>query len=305
MTVWDFDIRGMTGSALQFGLYSTRDCRAVDGGDIDTAIRERMVCYDCKVYGGFMDANYIGGIGVVRGVGITIEGMNCIEGKVGHPDASLGHSRDNSQVTVDPGYWLWTSRYLPQIGIRFLNNHFGFAARKVCDAHTGNNIQIIGNSGSCLYYGTGVVIEETFAIDSTKGGRSESTSFEYQESNIVIKDNQFICGLNGIFLINGATGVKARKDKNLWWLRANITVQNNRIYAPRGIPCNFGHNRFTISDNSCTFALPFGEPFGLRYLSAINIKKAAKIIALTQKSSLPAVVMGRVAVRQRVRLQMA
>lgn len=276
MTVWDFDIRGMTGSALQFGLYSTRDCRAVDGGDIDTAIRERMVCYDCKVYGGFMDANYIGGIGVVRGVGITIEGMNCIEGKVGHPDASLGHSRDNSQVTVDPGYWLWTSRYLPQIGIRFLNNHFGFAARKVCDAHTGNNIQIIGNSGKCLYYGTGVVIEETFAMDSTKGGRSESTSFEYQESNIVIKDNEFICGLNGIFLINGATGVKARKDKNLWWLRANITVQNNRIYAPRGIPCNFGHNRFTISDNSCTFALPFGEPFGLRYLSAINIKKGGQ-----------------------------
>ena len=224
----------------------------------------------------FNDANYIGGIGVVRGVGITIKDMNCIEGRVGHPDASLGHSRDNSQVTVDPGYWLWTSRYLPQIGIRFLNNHFGFAARKVCDAHTGNNIQIIGNSGKCLYYGTGVVIEETFAMDSTKGGRSESTSFEYQESNIVIKDNEFICGLNGIFLINGATGVKARKDKNLWWLRANVTVQNNRIYAPRGIPCNFGHNRFTISDNSCTFALPFGEPFGLRYLSAINIKKGGQ-----------------------------
>lgn len=276
LVVWDFDIRGMTSSALQFGLYSTRDCRAVDGGDIATAIREKMVCYDCKVYGGFMDANYIGGIGVVRGVGITIEGMNCIEGRVGHPDASLGHSRDNSQVTVDPGYWLWTSRYLPQIGIRFLNNHFGFAARKVCDAHTGNNIQIIGNSGSCLYYGTGVVIEESFAMDATKGGRAEDTSFKYQESNIVIKDNEFECGLNGIFLINGATGVKARRDKKLWWLRANITVENNRIYAPRGMPCNFGHNRFTIQGNSCTFALPFGEPFGLRYLSAINIKKGGQ-----------------------------
>lgn len=276
LVVWDFDIRGMTSSALQFGLYSTRDCRAVDGGDIATAIREKMACYDCKVYGGFMDANYIGGIGVVRGVGITIEGMNCIEGRVGHPDASLGHSRDNSQVTVDPGYWLWTSRYLPQIGIRFLNNHFGFAARKVCDAHTGNNIQIIGNSGSCLYYGTGVVIEESFAMDATKGGRAEDTSFKYQESNIVIKDNEFECGLNGIFLINGATGVKARRDKKLWWLRANITVENNRIYAPRGMPCNFGHNRFTIQGNSCTFALPFGEPFGLRYLSAINIKKGGQ-----------------------------
>jgi hypothetical protein len=276
LVVWDFDIRGMTSSALQFGLYSTRDCRAVDGGDIATAIREKMVCYDCKVYGGFMDANYIGGIGVVRGVGITIEGMNCIEGRVGHPDASLGHSRDNSQVTVDPGYWLWTSRYLPQIGIRFLNNHFGFAARKVCDAHTGNNIQIIGNSGSCLYYGTGVVIEESFAMDATKGGRAEDTSFKYQESNIVIKDNEFECGLNGIFLINGATGVKARRDKKLWWLRANVTVENNRIYAPRGMPCNFGHNRFTIQGNSCTFALPFGEPFGLRYLSAINIKKGGQ-----------------------------
>ena len=272
LVVWDFDVRGMTGSAIQFGLYSTRDCRDVSGGDIDTAIREKMVCYDCKVYGGFMSDNYIGGIGVVRGVGITVEGMNCLQGRVGHPDASVEHSRDNSQVTVDPGYWLWTSRYLPQIGIRFINNHFGFAARKVADAHTGNNIQIIGNSGSCLYYGTGVVIEETFAQDTTKGGRADNSSFKYQESNIVIKDNEFISGMNGIFLINGATGVKARKDKDLWWLRANITVQNNRIYAPRGVPCNFGHNRFTISDNSCTFALPFGEAFGLRYLSNIAIK---------------------------------
>lgn len=272
LVVWDFDVRGMTGSAIQFGLYSTRDCRDVSGGDIDTAIREKMVCYDCKVYGGFMSDNYIGGIGVVRGVGITVEGMNCLQGRVGHPDASVEHSRDNIQVTVDPGYWLWTSRYLPQIGIRFINNHFGFAARKVADAHTGNNIQIIGNSGSCLYYGTGVVIEETFAQDTTKGGRADNSSFKYQESNIVIKDNEFISGMNGIFLINGATGVKARKDKDLWWLRANITVQNNRIYAPRGVPCNFGHNRFTISDNSCTFALPFGEAFGLRYLSNIAIK---------------------------------
>nr|DAN62064.1 MAG TPA: hypothetical protein [Caudoviricetes sp.] len=272
LVVWDFDVRGMTGSAIQFGLYSTRDCRDVSGGDIDTAIREKMVCYDCKVYGGFMSDNYIGGIGVVRGVGITVEGMNCLQGRVGHPDASVEHSRDNSQVTVDPGYWLWTSRYLPQIGIRFINNHFGFAARKVADAHTGNNIQIIGNSGSCLYYGTGVVIEETYAQDTTKGGRADNSSFKYQESNIVIKDNEFISGMNGIFLINGATGVKARKDKDLWWLRANITVQNNHIYAPRGVPCNFGHNRFTISDNSCTFALPFGEAFGLRYLSNIAIK---------------------------------
>lgn len=272
LVIWDFDVRGMTGSAVQFGLYSTRDCRDVSGGDIDTAIREKMVCYDCKVYGGFMSDNYIGGVGVVRGVGITVEGMNCLQGRVGHPDASVEHSRDNSQVTVDPGYWLWTSRYLPQIGIRFINNHFGFAARKVADAHTGNNIQIIGNSGSCLYYGTGVVIEETFAQDTTKGGRADNSSFKYQESNIVIKDNEFISGMNGIFLINGATGVKARKDKDLWWLRANITVKNNRIYAPRGVPCNFGHNRFTISDNSCTFALPFGEAFGLRYLSNISIK---------------------------------
>lgn len=272
LVIWDFDVRGMTGSAVQFGLYSTRDCRDVSGGDIDTAIREKMVCYDCKVYGGFMSDNYIGGVGVVRGVGVTVEGMNCLQGRVGHPDASVEHSRDNSQVTVDPGYWLWTSRYLPQIGIRFINNHFGFAARKVADAHTGNNIQIIGNSGSCLYYGTGVVIEETFAQDTTKGGRADNSSFKYQESNIVIKDNEFISGMNGIFLINGATGVKARKDKDLWWLRANITVQNNRIYAPRGVPCNFGHNRFTISDNSCTFALPFGEAFGLRYLSNISIK---------------------------------
>lgn len=272
LVIWDFDVRGMTGSAVQFGLYSTRDCRDVSGGDIDTAIREKMVCYDCKVYGGFMSDNYIGGVGVVRGVGVTVEGMNCLQGRVGHPDASVEHSRDNSQVTVDPGYWLWTSRYLPQIGIRFINNHFGFAARKVADAHTGNNIQIIGNSGSCLYYGTGVVIEETYAQDTTKGGRADNSSFKYQESNIVIKDNEFISGMNGIFLINGATGVKARKDKDLWWLRANITVQNNRIYAPRGVPCNFGHNRFTISDNSCTFALPFGEAFGLRYLSNIAIK---------------------------------
>ena len=272
LVIWDFDVRGMTGSSVQFGLYSTRDCRDVDGGDIDTAIREKMVCYDCKVYGGFMSDNYIGGVGVVRGVGVTVEGMNCLQGRVGHPDASVKHSRDNSQVTVDPGYWLWTSRYLPQIGIRFINNHFGFAARKVVDAHTGNNIQIIGNSGSCLYYGAGVVIEETFAQDTTKGGRADNSSFKYQESNIVIKDNEFISGMNGIFLINGATGVKARKDKDLWWLRANITVQNNSIYAPRGVPCNFGHNRFTISDNSCTFALPFGEAFGLRYLSDISIK---------------------------------
>ncbi|KLT73238.1 hypothetical protein PL75_03120 [Neisseria arctica] len=271
-TIFDFDIEGFDGSAVQMGLYATQDCQDVAGGDTATAEAKGMIAYDTLICGGWFDKMYTGGVGAVRAVGLTVTGLQCQGNKVGHPDWSVEHSRDGKMVTIDPGYMLWTSRYMPMVSVVFTNNHFGTAARKVIDAHTGNDITITGNSGSAGYYGISVVIEETFASQRDAGAPAETSSFYYQESNMTIANNNVMGGVYGVHLNNGATGIKARKDRGLWWLRGNIKVRDNIIKSAYvGVCYNYGHYGFDITGNSVTFANKLGEPYGQRRLNTINV----------------------------------
>ena len=270
-----FDVRGMNGNALVMGLYGKPDGTSVQPGDSHIAIQNHMVCNNINILGGYIHGNYVGGVGIVRGENIVVSGLFCPDGRVGHPDASVGHSREDGGITIDPGYWIWTSRYLPQNNIRYQDNHLGLAARKVCDAHTGNNINIINNTGSALFYACGLVIQEAYAAlggggDGNKNP-AEPTSFSYHDSNINIIGNTFVSGCIGLHLNNGGTGVKSRKDQNLWWLRGNIRVKDNNIIANRGIIYNYGHGGFNIDSNTVTFGMPFGEPFGMRGLTGVTV----------------------------------
>lgn len=270
--IFDFDIEGFDGSAVQAGLYGTQDCQDVQGGDTATAEAKGMIAYDTLICGGWFDKMYTGGIGAVRVVGFTVTGLQCQGNQVGHPDWSVEHSRDGKMVTLDPGYMLWTSRYMPMIGVVFMWNNFGTAARKVIDAHTGNDIVIIGNSGRAGYYAISVVIEETFASQRDAAAPAEESSFYYQEANMTIANNNVMGGVYGIHLNNGATGVKARKDRSLWWLRGNIKVRDNIVKAPYvGVVYNYGHYGFDITSNSVTFANRLGEPYGQRRLNSIAV----------------------------------
>lgn len=271
-TIYDFDVEGFDGSAVQGGLYATQDCQDVHGGDTATAEAKGMIAYDTLICGGWFDKMYTGGIGAVRVVGFTVTGLQCQGNKVGHPDWSVEHSRDGKMVTIDPGYMLWTSRYMPMVGVVFTRNNFGTAARKVIDAHTGNDIVIEYNSGAAGYFGVSVVAEETFASKKGKDAPAEDSSFYYQESNMTVANNNIVSGIYGIHLNNGAFGVKPRKDKDLWWLRANIKVRDNIIKAPYvGMSYNYGHYGFDITGNSITFANQFGEPYGQRRLNAVTV----------------------------------
>lgn len=270
-----FDVQGMNGNAIVMGLYGKRDGTSVNAGDSHIAIENHMVCNNIKILGGYIHGNYVGGVGIVRGENILVSGLFCPDGRVGHPDANVGHSRNDGGITIDPGYWIWTSRYLPQNNIRYENNHLGLAARKVCDAHTGNNINIINNTGSALFYACGLVIQEAYAAIGGGGdgnkNKAEATSFLLHESNINIIGNTFVSGCIGLHLNNGATGVKSRKDQGLWWLRGNVRVLNNNIIANRGLVYNYGHGGFNIEGNSVTFGMPFGEPFGMRGLNDVEL----------------------------------
>lgn len=271
-TIYDFDIEGFDGSAIQAGLYGTQDCQDVQGGDVRTAEAKGMIAYDTLICGGWFDKMYTGGIGAVRVVGFTVTGLQCQGNKVGHPDWSVEHSRDGNMVTVDPGYMLWTSRYMPLLGVVYSRNNFGVAARKVIDAHAGNDIVIEHNTGSAGYYGISVVVEEVFAAAGGRTAPAESSTYYYQESNMLINNNNVISGVYGIHLNNGATGIKARKDQNLWWLRANIKVRDNIVKAPFvGLIYNYGHYGFDITGNSVTFANRLGEPYGQRRLNTIAV----------------------------------
>ena len=57
--------------------------------------------------------------------------------------------------------------------------------------------------------------------------------------------------------------------KKKWWLRCRQVLADNTVYAPRGLICNFGHNHFIIERNQFTFALPYGEFYGMRHVSGI------------------------------------
>lgn len=270
----NFDIRGFSGGAIVAGCYGSPSGEDVNPGDVDLAIQKGLVAFNTRITGGYFTHNYICGVEAIRVSGYEVCGIYCPDSVVGHPDASLEHVRGwkNSTVSLDPGYQQCTSRYLPMDNIYIHDNTFGLGKRKVMDIHTGNNVRIINNSGRSMYYGISTVIEEVFAArDGRASKEPDPYSFYFQDSNIEIVGNRILCGMQGLHPINGATGVLARRSKGLWWLRCRQLLADNTIYAPRGLVCNYGHNHFIIERNNFTFALPFGDFFGMRCISKVEV----------------------------------
>ena len=123
-----------------------------------------------------------------------------------------------------------------------------------------------------MYYGISTVIEEIFASKDGRVGKiADPQSFYFQDSNIEIVGNTIMSGHIGIHPINGAPGVLFRRSKNMWWLRCRQLIADNTVYAPRGLISNYGHNHFIIERNQFTFALPFGQFFGMHQVSGIKV----------------------------------
>ena len=274
-----FDVRGFNGGGIVCGLYGAPDGEQVDARDSKSAYDAGIVAVNTKITGGYFTHNYICGVEAIRASGYELCGIYCPDSVVGHPDAHLEHVRGIGGTTsLDPGYQQCTSRYLPLDNIFIHDNVFGLGKRKIMDIHTGNNVKLINNSGRAMYYGVSTVIEELFAsqlINPRDPRNSKDTadpySFPYQDSNIEVRGNVIVSGLFGMHPINGASGVKFRKDAGKWWLRCHQVWADNIVYAPRGLICNFGHNHFVIDNNQFTFALPFGTFYGLNQISGIKV----------------------------------
>ena len=277
--VENFDVRGMTGGAIVCGLYGTPSGDSVDARDSAAAFAAGIVAVNTKITGGYFTHNYICGVEAIRASGFEVTGIYAPDSVVGHPDASLEHTRGiNGVVSLDPGYQQCTSRYLPMDNIYIHDNVFGLGHRKVMDIHTGNNVRLHNNSGKAMYYGISTVIEEIFSgklLDPDNPGTSkdvaDTQSFPYEDSNIEVRGNHITSGMYGLHPINGARGVKARRDAGKWWLRCHQVWMDNVVYAPRGLQCNFGHNHYVIENNQFTFALPYGEFYGLNGVSALTL----------------------------------
>ena len=273
-----FDVRGLTGGAINCGLYGTPMGEAVDARDSEAAFKAGIVAVNTKITGGYFTHNYTCGVECIRASGFELTGIYAPDSVVGHPDAHLEHTRGiGGGTSLDPGYQQCTSRYLPMDNIFIHGNVFGRGMRKVMDIHTGNNVRIINNKGEAQYYGVSTVIEELFAgklidnKDRNSKDIADPHSFYYQDSNIEVRGNTILSGQFGLHPINGAKGVKFRRDGKKWWLRCHQVWADNVVYAPRGIQCNFGHNHFLIENNQFTFALPFGEFWGMRSISGLTI----------------------------------
>lgn len=274
-----FDVRGFNGGGIVCGLYGAPDGEQVDARDSKAAYDAGIVAVNTKITGGYFTHNYICGVEAIRASGYELCGIYAPDSVVGHPDAHLEHVRGIGGTTsIDPGYQQCTSRYLPLDNVFIHDNVFGLGKRKIMDIHTGNNVKVINNSGRAMYYGVSTVIEELFAsklINPKDPRNSKDTadpySFPYQDSNIEIRGNVIVSGLFGLHPINGASGVKFRKDAGKWWLRCHQVWSDNIVYAPRGLICNFGHNHFVIDNNQFTFALPFGTFYGLNQISDIKV----------------------------------
>lgn len=274
-----FDVRGFNGGGIVCGLYGAPDGEQVDARDSKAAYDAGIVAVNTKITGGYFTHNYICGVEAIRASGYELCGIYAPDSVVGHPDAHLEHVRGIGGTTsIDPGYQQCTSRYLPLDNVFIHDNVFGLGKRKIMDIHTGNNVKVINNSGRAMYYGVSTVIEELFAsklINPKDPRNSKDTadpySFPYQDSNIEIRGNVIVSGLFGLHPINGASGVKFRKDAGKWWLRCHQVWADNIVYAPRGLICNFGHNHFVIDNNQFTFALPFGTFYGLNQISDIKV----------------------------------
>lgn len=273
-----FDVRGLTGGAINCGLYGTPIGEAVDARDSEAAFKAGIVAVNTKITGGYFTHNYTCGVECIRVSGFELTGIYAPDSVVGHPDAHLEHTRGiGGGTSLDPGYQQCTSRYLPMDNIFIHGNVFGRGMRKIMDIHTGNNVRIINNKGEAQYYGVSTVIEEQFAgklinnRDRNSKDMADPHSFYYQDSNIEVRGNTILSGQFGLHPINGARGVKSRRDSKRWWLRCHQVWADNIVYAPRGIQCNFGHNHFLIENNQFTFALPFGEFWGMRPVSSLTI----------------------------------
>lgn len=267
-------MRGFTGGAVACGLHGSPSGENVDGGDVDKAYEKGLVAVNTRITGGYFTHNYTCGVEAIRVSGWEVTGIYAPDSVVGHPDAHLEHVRgwNNSTVSLDPGYQFCTSRYLPMDFIYVHDNYWGLGKRKMGDIHTGNNVKIINNRGRAMYYGISTVIEEVFASrDGRASMIADPASFYYQDSNIEIVDNIIVSGNIGIHPINGALGVFSRRALNKWWLRCRQLITDNTVYAPRGLQCNYGHNHFIIERNQFTFALPFGDFYGMRYVSGFAV----------------------------------
>lgn len=270
----NFDVRGFTGGAVACGLHGSPSGENVDGGDVDKAYEKGLVAVNTRITGGYFTHNYTCGVEAIRVSGWEVTGIYAPDSVVGHPDAHLEHVRgwNNSTVSLDPGYQFCTSRYLPMDFIYVHDNYWGLGKRKMGDIHTGNNVKIINNRGRAMYYGISTVIEEVFASrDGRASMIADPASFYYQDSNIEIVGNIIVSGNIGIHPINGALGVFSRRAMNKWWLRCRQLITDNTVYAPRGLQCNYGHNHFIIERNQFTFALPFGDFYGMRYVSGFAV----------------------------------
>ena len=280
--VENFDVRGMTGGAIVCGLYGTPSGNSVDARDSKAAFDAGIVAVNTKITGGYFTHNYICGVEAIRASGYEVTGIYAPDSVVGHPDANLEHTRGiNGVVSLDPGYQQCTSRYLPMDNIYIHDNVFGLGHRKVMDIHTGNNVRLHNNSGKAMYYGISTVIEEIFAgqlLDpknpETSKDVADTQSFPYEDSNIEVRGNHITSGMYGLHPINGARGVKARRDAGKWWLRCHQVWMDNVVYAPRGLQCNFGHNHYVIENNQFTFALPYGQFYGLNGVSGLTLTNA-------------------------------
>ena len=269
-----FDVRGFTGGAVACGLHGSPSGENVDSGDVDKAYEKGLVAVNTRITGGYFTHNYTCGVEAIRVSGWEVTGIYAPDSVVGHPDAHLEHVRgwNNSTVSLDPGYQFCTSRYLPMDFIYVHDNYWGLGKRKMGDIHTGNNVKIINNRGRAMYYGISTVIEEVFASrDGRASMIADPASFYYQDSNIEIVGNIIVSGNIGIHPINGALGVMSRRAANKWWLRCRQLIADNTVYAPRGLQCNYGHNHFIIERNQFTFALPFGDFYGMRYVSGFAV----------------------------------
>ncbi|MDK6726617.1 hypothetical protein QP713_07815 [Neisseria mucosa] len=274
-----FDVRGFNGGAVVCGLYGTPKGEDIGARDSVKAYENGIVAVNTKISGGYFTHNYICGVEAIRVSGYELCGIYAPDSVVGHPDAHLEHTRGiGGGTSLDPGYQQCTSRYLPMDNLYIHDNVFGLGMRKVMDIHVGNNVKIVNNSGRAMYYGISTVIEEIFAgqlIDHTKPNTSKDTadpnSFYYQDCNIEVRGNVIVSGLFGLHPVNGAKGVKTRKDAGKWFLRCHQVWEGNIVYAPRGMLCNFGHNHFVVKNNMFTFALPFGGFYGLHQISQIRV----------------------------------
>lgn len=270
----NFDVRGFTGGAVACGLHGSPSGENVDGGDVDKAYEKGLVAVNTRITGGYFTHNYTCGVEAIRVSGWEVTGIYAPDSVVGHPDAHLEHVRgwNNSTVSLDPGYQFCTSRYLPMDFIYVHDNYWGLGKRKMGDIHTGNNVKIINNRGRAMYYGISTVIEEVFASTDGRASKiADPYSFYYQDSNIEITGNTIVSGNIGIHPINGALGVLSRRNQKKWWLRCRQLINDNTVYAPRGLQCNYGHNHFLIERNQFTFALPFGDFYGMRYVSGFAV----------------------------------